>query len=57
MPADGGLMFPDHLTYRGYSAPVRIEADVYDLEVIGPVATIRFPLRLHQGFHGTWVAA
>ena len=32
---DTGLRFPDQLVYRGYSAPVRIEADVYDLEVEG----------------------
>jgi carotenoid cleavage dioxygenase-like enzyme len=30
-----GLRFPDLLVYRGYSAPSRIEADVYDLEVDG----------------------
>jgi carotenoid cleavage dioxygenase len=33
--ADTGLKFPDLLIYRGYAAPVRIEADVYDLEVEG----------------------
>ena len=32
-----GLRFPDLLVYRGYSAPVRIEADVYDLEVEGVI--------------------
>jgi carotenoid cleavage dioxygenase len=32
---DAGLRFPDLLVYRGYSAPVRIEADVHDLEVEG----------------------
>ena len=40
-PADdasnGGLRFPDLLLYRGYSAPSRIEADVYDLEVEGTI--------------------
>ena len=30
-----GLRFPDLLLYRGYSAPSRVEADVYDLEVEG----------------------
>ena len=30
-----GVRFPDLLIYRGYSAPVRIEADVYDLEFDG----------------------
>jgi carotenoid cleavage dioxygenase-like enzyme len=34
-PAQPGLQFPDLLVYRGYSAPVRIECDVHDLEVIG----------------------
>jgi carotenoid cleavage dioxygenase len=34
-PAAAGLQFPDLLVYRGYSAPVRMEADVQDLEVIG----------------------
>jgi carotenoid cleavage dioxygenase-like enzyme len=29
--------FPDLLIYRGYSAPVRIEGDVYDLEVHGEI--------------------
>lgn len=32
-----GLQFPDLLVYRGYSAPVRIEADVHDLEVVGSI--------------------
>ena len=32
-----GLQFPDLLIYRGYAAPVRIEADVYDLEVFGQI--------------------
>ena len=32
-----GLKFPDQLIYRCYSAPVRIEADVYDLEVEGRI--------------------
>ena len=31
------MQFPDHIIYRGYSAPVRIEADVQDLEVIGTI--------------------
>ena len=30
-----GLRFPDLLLYSGYSAPSRIEADVYALEVDG----------------------
>lgn len=33
--ATSALTFPDLLVYRGYAAPVRIEADVYDLEVVG----------------------
>ena len=32
-----GLQFPDILIYRGYSAPVRMETDVYDLEVEGTI--------------------
>ena len=32
-----GLKFPDLLVYRGYSAPVRIEGDVLDLEVEGTI--------------------
>jgi carotenoid cleavage dioxygenase len=36
-PESDGLRFPDLLVYRGYSAPVRIEADVYDLEVLGRI--------------------
>lgn len=32
---DPGVRFPDLLIYRGYAAPVRIEADVYDLEYDG----------------------
>jgi carotenoid cleavage dioxygenase len=36
-PAQSGLRFPDLLIYRGYAAPVRIEADVYDLEVDGMI--------------------
>ena len=35
--APGAVQFPDLLIYRGYSAPVRIEADVYDLEVQGTI--------------------
>ena len=35
--ASTGLKFPDQLIYRGYSAPVRIECDVYDLEVEGTI--------------------
>lgn len=31
------VKFPDQLIYRGYSAPVRMETDVYDLEVIGTI--------------------
>ena len=32
-----GLRFPDLPIYRGYAAPVRIEGDVYDLEVEGTI--------------------
>jgi carotenoid cleavage dioxygenase-like enzyme len=31
------MQFPDQLIYRGYSAPVRIEGEVYDLEVVGNI--------------------
>ena len=40
-----GLRFPDQLIYRGYSSPVRIEADVYDLEYDGT---------LPEGLRGTY---
>jgi carotenoid cleavage dioxygenase-like enzyme len=30
-----GVRFPDLLVYRGYSAPSRVEASVYDLEIDG----------------------
>lgn len=43
---DEGLQFPDLLVYRGYSAPARIEADVYDLEVIG-----RIPAELNGAYY------
>ena len=36
----GGVLFPDILLYRGYSAPSRIEADVYDLEIEGALPTV-----------------
>ena len=36
-PTSTGLAFPDLLVYRGYSAPVRIECDVHDLEVQGTI--------------------
>lgn len=29
--------FPDDLVFRGYAAPVRIEGDVHDLEVVGTI--------------------
>lgn len=32
-----GVKFPDLLIYRGYAAPVRMEGDVYDLEVEGEI--------------------
>jgi carotenoid cleavage dioxygenase-like enzyme len=43
-----GLMFPDLLVYRGYSAPSRIEAHVFDLEIDGA---------LPQGLNGTYFRA
>lgn len=47
-PSGSGMRFPDLLLYRGYSAPSRIEADVYDLEVDGG---------LPQGLRGTYYRA
>lgn len=41
-----GLKFPDLLIYRGYAAPVRIEADVYDLEVEGEI-----PVELNGAYY------
>lgn len=41
-----GLKFPDILVYRGYSAPVRIEGEVYDLEVEG-----RIPAGLNGAYY------
>jgi len=35
--APAGRRFPDQLIYRGYAAPARIEADVYDLEIEGEI--------------------
>ena len=32
-----GLKFPELLIYKGYSAPVRIEADIWDLEIEGAI--------------------
>ncbi|KAA0590247.1 carotenoid cleavage dioxygenase [Azospirillum lipoferum] len=46
--AEDGLRFPDSLVFRGYAAPVRIEGDVYDLEVIG---------RIPEGLNGAYVRA
>jgi carotenoid cleavage dioxygenase-like enzyme len=47
VPADAseGLKFPDLIVYRGYSAPVRMEGDVYDLEVEG---------RIPEGLNGCY---
>lgn len=35
--ATQGLVFPDEPVFKGYAAPVRIEGDVHDLEVIGQI--------------------
>ena len=40
------LKFPDILIYRGYSAPVRMETDAYDLEIEG---------RIPPGLQGAYV--
>jgi len=39
MPHTPAPRFPDLLVYRGYAAPVRIEGDVYDLEIDGEIPT------------------
>ena len=41
-----GLQFPELLIYQGYSAPVRIEGDVYDLEVQGKI-----PVELNGAYY------
>ncbi|WP_315778570.1 MULTISPECIES: carotenoid oxygenase family protein [unclassified Bradyrhizobium] len=33
----GGLQFPQDIVFSGYAAPVRIEGEVHDLEVIGRI--------------------
>ena len=32
-----GLQFPDSRVFRGFNAPVRVEADVYNLEIQGEI--------------------
>ena len=32
-----GRQFPDTLVFNGYAAPVRLEGDAFDLEVIGDI--------------------
>ena len=46
------------LTIVGRRAENRTDLVVLDAQNVsaGPVATIRIPFRLHEGFHGTWVA-
>lgn len=48
MTTQSGLKFPDTIVYRGYAAPVRIEGDVYDLEVDGTIP---------EGLNGSFVRA
>ena len=45
------------LTIVGRRAQNRTDLVILDAGNIaaGPVATIRMPCRLHEGFHGTWV--
>jgi carotenoid cleavage dioxygenase len=43
-----GLKFPDHIVYQGYAAPVRIEGDVWDLEIEGEIP---------EGLNGSFVRA
>ena len=46
--SEPGLRFPDLLIYRGYAAPVRMEGEVRDLEVIGSIPA---------GLNGAYVRA
>ena len=47
------------LTIVGRRAENRTDLVVLDARDVaaGPVAVCRFPLRVHEGFHGTWVPA
>lgn len=47
------------LTIVGRRAENRTDLVILDAQDIaaGPVATIKFPCRVHEGFHGTWVPA
>lgn len=37
MQSSAGLQFPNDIVFSGYAAPVRIEGEVHDLEVIGTI--------------------
>jgi carotenoid cleavage dioxygenase-like enzyme len=37
VPPPSGLQFPADIVFSGYAAPVRIEGEVHDLEVIGAI--------------------
>ena len=47
------------LSMVGRRAENRTDCVILDAARIdqGPVATIRFPCRVHEGFHGIWVSA
>lgn len=47
------------LTIVGRRAENRTDLVILDARNLsnGPVATIKFPCRVHEGFHGTWVSA
>ena len=47
------------LTMVGRRAENRTDLVILDAARIdaGPVAIIKFPCRLHEGFHGIWVSA
>ena len=45
-PPPAGLRFPDTIAFRGFFRPVRIAADVHDLEIEGEI-----PPRLTGAFY------
>jgi carotenoid cleavage dioxygenase-like enzyme len=46
------------LTVVGRRAENRTDVVILDAQALarGPVATIKLPCRIHEGFHGTWIA-
>ena len=47
------------LTMVGRRAENRTDLVILDARQLsqGPVAIVKFPCRVHEGFHGTWVPA